>query len=85
MEIPELKALIDQHYPNLEQEQIYYPDNIKKYIATTGNFLNKAFTTIGGFVKTGVEKCGNFIDSKISQGEPTQVSDSTKEKWNKLK
>lgn len=85
MEVPELKALIEEHYPMLEKEQIYYPDNIKKAIATTGSLLNKAFATIGGYMKTGVEKCGNYIDSKITQGEPTKVSESTKEKWVYLK
>ena len=85
IQIPELKALIDAHYPQLEREQIYYPDNVKKFISSTGSVLNKAFMILGGYLKTGVEKAGNFIDSKISEGEPTHLSETTKERWNKLK
>jgi hypothetical protein len=32
-----------------------------------------------------VEKAGTYIDSKVSQGEPTQFSESTKTKWESLK
>ena len=73
MEEGEIRASIEEHYPNLEKEQIYYPDNIKKVITTSGKFFNNFFTTMGGYLKTGVEKAGNYLNSKIEQGEPTQL------------
>ena len=70
-----------QHYPNIQTEQIHNPDIVKKAINDTGNFFNKAFTVIGGYVKTGVEKAGVYVEGKISQGEPTELSENTKTKW----
>lgn len=70
--------MIDAHCPSLEKEQIYYPDNVKKFISGTGSALNKAFMMLGGYLKTGVEIAGNYLDSKITQGEPTQLSETTK-------
>lgn len=68
---PDIKNAIDMHYPLLEKEQIYYPDNIKKVITTSGRFFNTAFTFIGGLMKTGIEKTGNYLNSKIEEGQPT--------------
>lgn len=77
--------MITQHYPSIKTEQIYYPDAVKKAINDTGSFLNKAFTVIGGYVKTGIEKTGGFIEGKVAQGEPTDFSEDTKGKWENLK
>ena len=74
-----------QHYPTIESEQIYNPDGVKKVITDTGNMLNKLFTSVGGYLKTGVEKAGGYIEGKVSEGEPTQVSESTKNKWENVK
>ena len=58
---------------------------MKKVITETGTFLNKAFTALGGYLKTGVEKCGDFIDNKIAPGETTHVSEQNKARWESLK
>ena len=50
----------------IDKEQIYNPDGVKKAITDSGNFLNKVFTSVGGYIKTGVEKAGGFIEGKIS-------------------
>ena len=47
--------------------------------------MNKFFTTTGGYLKTGVEKTGGFIEGKISEGQPTHVSEATKSKWENVK
>lgn len=70
---PNLRAKIEENCPNVNTEQIYYPDNIKKTISTTGKFLSSAFTVIGGYLKTGVEKAGGFINEKISSGPATTI------------
>lgn len=44
---PEILKLIEEHYPQLEKEQIYHPDTIKKAINASGKMLNTAFTTVG--------------------------------------
>ena len=36
---------------------------------------------IGGYIKTGVEKAGDYVEHKMSQGEPTELSENTKHKW----
>lgn len=85
MEVPEIKALVEQHYPTIATEQIFCPDNVKKFISESGSFLNKAFTALGGYLKIGVQKAGNYLDSKVSQGEPTQLSENTKHRWESIK
>lgn len=40
--------------------------------------LNSAFTALGGFLKTGVEKVGNYLNTKIDEGEPTHIKAETK-------
>lgn len=40
---------------------------------------------MGGYLKTGVEKAGNYLNSKIEPGEPTQLKPETKERWESLK
>jgi hypothetical protein len=54
MQTPEIRDIILEHYPQVETEQIFYPDTVKKVISQTGNFFNKAFVTLGGYLKTGV-------------------------------
>jgi len=68
MEIGHLRELILQNYPELEKEQIYYPDSIKKVITKAGSLIGSAFEIVGGYVKTGVEKAGNYLNNKISEG-----------------
>lgn len=85
IEREEIKASITKHCPKLETEQIYYPDVIKKGITLSGKALNSAFTALGGLLSAGVSKVGNYLNEKISEGEPTHVKAETKEKWEKLK
>ena len=40
---------------------------------------------MGGYIKTGVEKAGGYVETKIAQGEPTEVSENTKNKWQNIK
>ncbi len=54
IEQPDIKEAVEKHCPGLDKEQIYYPDNIKKAITTSGKFFNSVFTTVGGYLKTGV-------------------------------
>jgi len=85
MEVGHLRELILQNYPDLEREQIYYPDTIKKVITKAGSFFGSAFEKVGDLVKTGVEKAGNYLNNKITEGEPTHLEESTKEKLHKFK
>jgi hypothetical protein len=77
--------VIEEHCPSLEKEQIYYPDSIKKAIITSGKIFNSVFTTVGTYLKSGVEKAGNYLNTKIEQGEPTHIKPETREKWETLK
>lgn len=77
--------MIDEHCPNLEKEQIYYPDSVKKVITTSGKFFNSVFTAVGGYLRSGVEMAGNYLNTKIEQGEPTHIKPETREKWETLK
>jgi hypothetical protein len=54
-------------------------------ITTAGTFIGQAFTRVGNFVKGGVEKAGNYLNDKITEGEPRHVEEATKEKWQKFK
>lgn len=85
MEQAQIRQVIDKHYPNIEKDQIYFPDNIKKAITTSGKFFSSVFTTVGGYLKTGVEMAGNYLNTKIEQGEPTHIKPQTKQKWETLK
>lgn len=61
-ENPEIRNKILEHCPEVSKEPIYYTDNVKKVISTSGKMLNSAFTMIGGLFKTGVEKVGNYLN-----------------------
>lgn len=73
MEVGHLRDLVMQNYPELEKEQIYYPDTIKKVITKAGSFFGSAFEKVGDLVKNGVEKAGNYLNTKITEGEPTHL------------
>ena len=61
-------------------------DKIKKTIKDAGTFLGAAFKTIGGYVNQGVQKVGEFIDTKVEEPqEKGPVDPATKEKWDKIK
>ena len=62
---PAIKAAIDEHYPTLSNEQIYYPDNIKHAISSTGRVIGNVFSAVGDFFKGGVEKVGGYISEKV--------------------
>jgi hypothetical protein len=40
---------------------------------------------MGEYLSLGVTKVGNYLNTKIDQGEPTHIAPETKEKWEKLK
>lgn len=80
-----IRNKIETHCKNIANEPAYNPDSIKEAINTTGKLLNNAFTMIGGFVKQGVSKAGEFINTKLEQGEGGQVNPETKQKWENLK
>lgn len=85
MNDPSVRNKIETHCKNIANEPAYNPDNIKEAINTTGKLLNNAFTLIGGFVKQGVSKAGEFISTKLEPAEGSQVNPETKQKWENLK
>lgn len=54
-------------------------------ITKAGSLVGSAFEKMGDLVKNGVEKAGNFLNTKITEGEPTHLEESTREKLQKLK
>jgi hypothetical protein len=62
---PSISSKIEDSYPNIAKEQIFFPDKVKEAISTTGKFLSSAFTVIGGYMKVGIEKAGSYINEKI--------------------
>lgn len=60
-----IRNKIETHCKNIANEPAYNPDSIKEAINTTGKLLNNAFTMIGGFVKQGVSKAGEYINTKL--------------------
>jgi hypothetical protein len=65
MNDPSIRNKIEVHCKNIANEPAYNPDSIKEAISTTGKLLNNAFTMIGGFVKQGVSKAGEYINTKL--------------------
>lgn len=65
MNDPSIRNKIETHCKNIAQEPSFNPDSIKEAISTTGKLLNTAFTVIGGFVKQGVSKAGEYINTKL--------------------
>lgn len=39
---------------------------------------------MGGYLRSGVEKAGNYINGKIEQGEPAHIKPETRQKWETL-
>jgi hypothetical protein len=84
--VPEIKAKIQEHAPNVEKEAIYCADQVKKTIKEAGKFLGNAFKTIGGYLSQGIKMAGDYLENKIDgSGEKDDVNPNTKEKWEKLK
>jgi hypothetical protein len=70
---PSIRNKIETHCKNIATEPAYNEDSVKEAITTTGKLLNNAFTMIGGFLKQGVSKAGEYINTKLEPGQNGEV------------
>jgi hypothetical protein len=47
-------------------------------ITASGKLLSSAFATVGEYLTIGVTKVGEYLNTKIDQGEPKHIAPETK-------
>lgn len=78
MNDPTFRNKIETHCKNIAKESPYSSDSVKGAISDTGKLLNTAFTFLGGLMKQGVSKAGEYINTKLEPGQGGEVNPQTK-------
>jgi len=80
-----LRNSLARHCINLFEVPLIDDDATLHYIKKGGSLLKEGFTWIGKVTASGVNKAGEYIESKITTTKKVEVSSETKEKFNKIK
>ena len=78
LEDSDIRKMISKDYPSIKHDQIYTPGSLEHAIQATGNFINNAFFVVGSYLLKGVQKTGEYLDSKLDQEEPSKEENTEK-------
>ncbi|KAL4496102.1 hypothetical protein ABPG72_015524 [Tetrahymena utriculariae] len=80
-----LRNSINTHCVSIFETPLIDDNQTLHYIKKGGDILKNGFVWLGKTAATGVNKAGEYIGSKISSTKKVEVSQETKEKFQKIK